>query len=120
MGFQPSGIVRSCLTGSRLRSEFIHVLIIGDGGQLARYPLNAVADYLAMASLTRVAQLDQCAPLPSIADLLARGFTGAAANMLTAADRAYLKALYSADLEQNLNLERSEVRDQMMRQVEGK
>lgn len=120
MGMQPSGTFGSRLTGSRLRSEFVHVLIIADSGQLARYPLNSVADYLAMVSLTRMAQLDQCAPLPSITDLLARGCAQPVADLLTAADRAYLKALYSADLEQRINLERSEVRDQMVRQIEGK
>jgi hypothetical protein len=119
-GFQPSGVAGSRLTGRRVRSEFIHVLIIVDSGQVVRYPLVSVADYLAMLSLSRMAQLDQCAPLPSITDLLASGCAAPAANSLTAADRAYLKALYSADLEQSVNMERAEVRGQMMRQIGGK
>jgi hypothetical protein len=103
-----------------LRSEFVHVLIIADGGQIARYSLQAVADYLALLSLTRMAQLDQCAPLPSITDLLASGCATPVADSLTAADRAYLKALYSADLERSLKLERGDIHEQMMRQIEGK
>jgi hypothetical protein len=118
-GLQPSGIAGSHLTRG-LRSEFLHVMIIVDSELVAPYPLDSVADYLAMLSLTRMAQLDQCAPLPSITDLLASGCTAPAANSLTAADRAYLRALYSSDLEQNLNLERAEVRGHMMRQIEGK
>jgi hypothetical protein len=119
-GFQPSGIVGSRLTGRRVRSEFVHVLIIVDSAQVVRYPLASVADYLAMLSLSRMAQLDQCAPLPSITDLLASGCVAPVANSLTATDRAYLKALYSSDPEQSLNMERADLRGQMMRQIEGK
>jgi hypothetical protein len=39
------------------------------------------------------------------------------ADALTAADRAYLKALYSADLQKNINIERDDIHDQMMRQI---
>jgi hypothetical protein len=96
----------------------VHVLIIADSAQMSRYPLRAVADYLALLSLTRMSQLENCAPLPSITDLLANGCVPPVATELTAADRAYLKALYSADLEQNLNLERGDVHERMMRQIE--
>jgi hypothetical protein len=100
-----------------LRSEFVHVLIIADGEQIARYSLQSVADYLAVLSLTHVSQLTQCAPLPSITDLLAIGCAAPVADALTAADRAYLKALYSADLQKNINIERDDIHDQMMRQI---
>ena len=118
-GLQPSGIAGSRL-GKRLRSEFAHVLIIADSAQLARYPLKSIADYLTMLTLTRMAQLDQCAPLPSITDMFANGCPAPVADSLTAADRAYLTALYSADLEQNLNLERGQVHKEMMQKIEGK
>ena len=119
MGMQPSGVAGSYL-GQRVSSEFVHVLIIADGEQLGRYSMDSIADYLALLSLTRMAQLDQCAPLPSIMDLLANGCATPVADSLTAADRAYLKGLYSADLEQNLNIERGDIHDQMMRQIERK
>jgi hypothetical protein len=118
-GMQPSGIAGTYL-GRSVRSEFVHVLIIADSGHLARYSMQSIADYLALLSLTQMAQLDQCAPLPSITDLLASGCASPAADSLTAADRAYLKALYSADLEKNLNLERGDIHEQMMRAIEGK
>jgi hypothetical protein len=86
MGMQPSGAAGSYL-GKGLRSEFLHIMIIADSDRLARYPLKSVADYLALLSLTRVAQLDQCAPLPSITDLLVSGCATPVAGSLTAADR---------------------------------
>ncbi len=73
-----------------------------------------------MLTLTRMAQLEDCAPLPSITDLLASGCPSPAPGSLTAADRAYLKALYSGDLEQTLNLERGDLYERMMQQIEGK
>jgi len=100
-----------------LRSGFVHVLIIADVGRIARYSLQSVADYLAVLSLTHMSQLDQCAPLPSISDLLASGCVTPVTASLTAADRAYLKALYSADLQKNINIERDDIHDQMMRQI---
>ena len=95
------------------------VLIIADSTRVAPYSLQSIADYAAMVSLTRMAQLENCAPLPSITDLLASGCATPAPEALTAADRAYLKALYSANLEQTLNLERGDVHERMMRQIEG-
>ena len=121
MGLQPSGITGSRLTGNRLRSEFVHVLIIADSRRLARYPLKSVADYLVMVSLTRMAQLDRCAPLPSITDLLAGRMRGA---------RGRLAHCRRSRLSEGAVLGRSgadpqsgaqrQVRDQMMRQVQRK
>lgn len=119
MGMQPSGVFGSYM-GKRIRSEFVHVLIIADSGKLEHYPLHSVADYIALLSLSRTGQLDRCGPLPSITDLLADGCAAPVADALTAADRAYLKGLYASDLEQNLNFERGEVREKMMRAIEGK
>jgi hypothetical protein len=118
MGMQPSGVAGSRIAKG-LRSEFAHVLIIADSARVARYSLRSIADYAAMLSLTRMAQLDECAPLPSITDLLAPSCATSAPEALTAADRAYLKALYAANLEQTLNLERGDVHERMMRQIEG-
>ena len=119
MGMQPSGVAGSHL-GRQQRSEFVHVLIIADSAQLARYPLQSVADYLAFLSLTRMSALDKCAALPSITDLLADGCHPSAPEALTVADRAYLQALYASRLEQSLNLERGEVQEQMIHQIQGK
>ena len=119
MGAQPSGVGGSYLSNGQ-SSEFLHVLIIADMGQLARHSAHSVADYLALLALTRMADLDLCAPLPSITDLLAGGCATPVADSLTGADRAYLKALYSADLGKNLNIERADIHEEMMRQIEGR
>jgi hypothetical protein len=53
-------------------------------------------------------------------DLLSADCTGRAPpNFITGADVAYLKALYSANLEMNLNLERGDMHDRMLQDVLG-
>jgi hypothetical protein len=118
-GMMPPGVAGSRIRRG-LRSEFAHVFIIADSNQVSRYSLQSVADYIAMLSLARIAQLQNCAPLASITDLLAEGCATGVPDGLTAADRAYLKALYAANLEQSLNMERGDVHERMMRQIEGK
>ncbi len=119
LGWQPSGSGDSLLRHGQT-SEFVHVLIIADSSQIERYPLRAVADYVGLLSLTRISQPEACAPLASITDLLANSCAPPVADKLTAADHAYLKGLYGADLDKTLNLERGDVHEQMMRQLEGR
>jgi hypothetical protein len=103
------------LTGAGLRGELLHVLVIVDAQKLEGLPLNALADYIAMISLTRMTDLDSCNELPSIIDLLAGACSGRERPAaLTAADEAFLKALYTASLERNLNIEQGALRDRML------
>jgi hypothetical protein len=106
------------LLGSDSRSEFVHVTVIADANALVRYPLHAVADYVAMVALTRTA-LDGCNALPSIIDILSAD-CGARARpeSITEADIAYLRALYSSDLEFKLNFERGELKDKMLKALD--
>ncbi|HEV2703434.1 MAG TPA: hypothetical protein VGV09_17535 [Steroidobacteraceae bacterium] len=101
-----------------LRSEFLHVLIIVDSKAVAKFPLQGIADYVAMLSLTRLASLDDCSDLPSIVNLFAT-HCAAAPSTLTTADISYLKALYGADLEQNLNLEQYDMHARMLKGISG-
>jgi hypothetical protein len=119
IGWQPSGSADSLLSHGQL-SEFAHILIIADSSELERYSLRSIADYVALLSLTRMAQLDKCAPLASITDLLAHDCAVPVADEITAADRAYLKGLYSANLDKVFNIEQGDVHERMMRQMEGK
>ena len=96
-----------------LRSEFMHVLIIVDSNAVKKYPLGGISDYVAMLALTRLASADTCSDLPSIINLLASGCAAAPAT-LTTADIAYLKALYGADLDQNLNIEQGDMHERML------
>ena len=95
-----------------LRSEFMHVLIIVDNNAVKKYPLGGISDYVAMLALTRLASADVCSDLPSIINLLATDCAAAPAA-LTTADVAYLKALYEADLDQNLNIEQGDMHERM-------
>jgi hypothetical protein len=119
-GNQQSGTTGSYFTKG-LTSELRHVLVIVDRGKVATLSVRAIADYVAMLSLTQMGSLDSCSELPSIIDLLSSG-CGAREKptSLTDADTAYLKALYSSNRETNLNLEQAEMRDRMIKTIQGK
>jgi len=107
------------LLGHGVTSEFMRVTVIADANALSKYPLRTMADYIAMLALTRTA-LGGCNPLPSIIDLLSEDCgTRARSDVMTEADIAYLKALYSSNLELALNLERGEIRSRMLKVLEG-
>ena len=107
------------LLGDEDRSEFARVTVIVDANTVVRYPLQAVADYIAMLVLTRTT-LDGCNPLPSIIDLLSADCgERSKPDSITEADVAYLKALYTSNLELKLNLERGEVQQRMVHSIEA-
>jgi hypothetical protein len=119
-GDQPSGLTGSYFTKG-LTSELRHVLLIVDRGKVATLSVRAIADYVAMLSLTRMGSLDTCSELPSIIDLLSSGCgEREKPTSLTDADEAYLKALYSSNREANLNLEQADMRDRMTKTILGK
>jgi hypothetical protein len=100
---------------SRYTSEFAHVLVVVDADMLGDYPLKAVTDYVALLTLTRTKALDGCNQLPSILDLLsATCGERARPPTITAADTAYLKGLYSSELNKFQNLEKAEIHDRML------
>jgi len=109
--------------GSRLdagtSSEFVNVLILVDTKQVNAYSLAQVADYVAMLVLTHTS-LGGCNELPSVIDLLSPD-CGARAKPqgITAADTAYLKALYASRLETKVSLARGEIHDRMLREIGG-
>jgi hypothetical protein len=76
-------------------SGILAVALVVDTSKLAGSSIGSIADYLAMAALTIVQSPDHCDPLPSILDLLS-STCGARVppESLTAADVAFLKALY--------------------------
>jgi hypothetical protein len=105
--------------GRRMDSEFIHVLIVVDNNAVAKNSLQSVADYVALLALTRLSTPDQCSGLPSIVNLFAPN-CAAPPPTITSVDIAYLKALYSADLELNLNLERGDIGNRMLQTISSK
>jgi hypothetical protein len=86
----------------------------------SKYSLTAISDYIGMLALTR-ASVDACNELPSVIDLLAKDCQQrrATPTSLTRADTAYLRALYSANLGFNLNIELGEVRQRREDQIEA-
>ncbi len=104
-----------------LTSELVHVLVIVDTRKVAGNALQSISDYIAMLALTRVDSLEGCNELPSITDLLSSGCGERdKPQALTAADTAYLKALYSSNLEMNLAIEQVDMRDRMVTSIAGR
>ena len=119
-GFAGFGLAGSYVTKG-LTSELVHVLVIVDTRNVAGDSLRSISDYIAMLALTRMGSLDGCSALPSIIDLLSSGCgEREKPQALTDADTAYLKALYSSDLEMNLNIEQGDMRDRMVTAITGR
>jgi hypothetical protein len=121
---QPLGDIEAPGSASRLSagvvSGFVHVLVIADSKEVSEHSLRSISDYIAMLVLTRTS-VDGCSELPSIVDLLSADCAGRAPpDSMTTADIAYLKALYSANLEMNLNLEQGDMHFRMSREVLGR
>jgi hypothetical protein len=119
-GFTGFGRSGSYLTKG-FTSELLQVFIVVDSGKVAGHSLASIADYIAMLALTRMNSYDGCNELSSIIDLLSPGCGDRQKpEALTDADTAYLKALYSSDLEMNLNVEQSDIRDRMVKAISGR
>jgi hypothetical protein len=119
-GYAPTGLLGGHFTRG-LTSEILQVLVIVDTRKVAGDSLRPISDYIAMLTLTRVGSLDACGELPSIIDLLSSGCgQREKPRALTDADTAYLKALYSSDLEMNLNIEQGDMRDRMVTAITGR
>jgi hypothetical protein len=104
-----------------LTSEFVNVLVIVDARKVAGDSLRSISDYVTMLALTRMSSLDGCNELPSITDLLSSGCGDREKpQVLTEADTAYLKALYSSDLGMNLNIELGDIRNRMVTSIMGR
>jgi hypothetical protein len=105
--------------GDHVRSEFARVTVIADSNALLHHSLQSIADYIAMLVLTRSA-LEGCNALPSILDLLSSDCGGRTPpTSMTDADSAYLKALYTSNLEVKLNLEHGELHARKLPSMQG-
>jgi len=105
------------VTGSRLgdglRSSFFHVIIVVEPAKLAEQEMGTLADYVAMVALAQIPAQDNCQPLPSIMNLLAKDCTAGAPNALTASDLGYLRGLYKISADRTLSTQESEIAYQM-------
>ena len=95
------------------------VILVVDTTKVGGYPIEAIADYLAMLALSVVQSPDHCDPLPSILDLMSSN-CGAreAPTGITAGDLTFLKALYYKNTVWSRSLSRSQIQNNMVRQFE--
>jgi hypothetical protein len=96
-------------------SVFENVFVVADSRALQGRDLAPLIDYLAMLALSQPRSLDGCNVLPSVIDLLAKtACPGRDVPVgLTAADTAYLAALYGSDPEGQLFAEQADISGRM-------
>ena len=93
------------------------VILVVDTTKIAGYSIGAIADYVAMLTLSVAQSPDHCDPLPSILDLMSSSCgTREMPTAITAGDLAFLKALYYKNTGLGPSLSRAEIDGNMMRQ----
>jgi hypothetical protein len=92
-------------------------VLIVDVRKIEGTPIGAIADYLAVLSLSVIQSPDHCDPLPSILDLMSSS-CGAREKptAITAGDLAFLKALYYKNTAWGGSLSRADIEGNMMGQ----
>ena len=92
-------------------------VLIVDVRKMDGTPIGAIADYLAVLSLSVIQSPDSCDPLPSILDLMSSS-CGARKKptAITAGDLAFLKALYYKNTAWGGSLSKAAIEGNMMRQ----
>lgn len=119
-GATPPGRLGSRLT-TGMSSALVYVLVVVDSNKVDGLTIGSISDYIAVLTLSQAESLDACSELPSIVDLMSSGCgERAKPEAMTASDAAYMRALYSIDLELQLGLERSEIHVKMMQEFEGR
>lgn len=118
--FEPmaGGAPGSRLT-SRISSEVLAALVVVDTTKTAGREIGAIADQVAVLSLTRAPQPRPCNELPSVLDVLnpdCPSDRGVAA--ITAYDLAYLKALYGINPEEYAPAQQGRIVSRMVREIE--
>jgi hypothetical protein len=110
-------------TGSRLgdglSGTFYHVLVVAEPARLRDIRVGALADFIAMLSLSQIETPKACGSLPSVLNLLAPDCPQKPEAM-TAGDAAFLRGLYKATATANLRGQRGEIAYQMKQSFKGK
>jgi hypothetical protein len=93
------------------------VILVIDTTKVVDSSIGAIADYLAMLTLSVAQSPDHCDPLPSILDLMSLSCgKREVPTSITAGDLAFLKALYYRNTGLGRSLSRSQIQDNMVRQ----
>jgi hypothetical protein len=93
------------------------VILVIDTTKVVGDTIGAIADYLAMLTLSVAQSPDHCDPLPSVLDLMASSCSAREMPAaMTAGDLAFLKALYYKNTGLGASLSRADIYGNMMRQ----
>ena len=96
------------VTGGRLKDGlhtiFSHIIIVADPSKLTDYEMGALADYIAMLSLTQLNSSDVCQQLPSVINSLAPNCP-VHPGAISESDLGYLRGLYSMSADGNLRVQ---------------
>jgi hypothetical protein len=114
--WKPTGCGDSTLT-SCLRNEIVNVFMVVDTSKAQGKSVGVLSDYAALLVLSEPRALGACQPLPSVANLFVDGCAGGAPDGLTAADAAYLTALYQANPEARAVNEQSDISGRMAKML---
>jgi hypothetical protein len=114
--WSPTGCGDSTLT-SCLRSELMNVFVVVDTSKAQGKNIGVLSDYLAMVVLSQPRSLGACQPLPSVTDLFVDGCSGGGAAGVSAADAAYLTALYQANPEARKTNEQNDIAGRMAKML---
>lgn len=100
--------------------SILSVVLVIDTNKAAVMPMASIADYAALAALTVIATPDHCDPLPSILDVTSPSCASRdKPTGITAADLAFLKALYYHNTGLGPTLSRDDMVLNMTRQFRG-
>ncbi len=94
---------------------FRNVLVVVDTDRVKDQSVRALTDYVALLALSQPRSLDGCMALPSIVDTLAPAPCPGRdpPEQLTAADQAYLAALYASDPKATRAIQQAEMNTRM-------
>jgi hypothetical protein len=96
--------------GNDMSAEIVHSLIIADASKVAGFPINSVADYVAVLALSRWQGLERCSGSPTIVNLMANDCdAGDRPDAATIQDLALLKGLYSMDPRESGAMQRATI-----------
>jgi hypothetical protein len=96
------------------------VILVVDTAKLGSYQLETIADYAAMIALSVIQSPDHCDPLPSILDAMSPSCANREKPKgITAADLAFLKALYNRNFVYAQSPSRGSIDYSMMQQFKG-
>lgn len=112
----PTGCGDSTFT-SCLQSVFANVFIVVDTSKAQGKNIGVLSDYVAMLALSQPRSLGACHALPSVTDLFVSNCASGAADGLTAADAAYLTALYQANPEARKINEQADIAGRMAKML---